>query len=968
MKAKLGSRHPLTLVSLAVIAASSLSACTAQRGSESPAGAEPEFQSPFHTPGSAQFLWLRSAKKCVDARGNAGFNSSLGECADLPNAQLSNQALSGRNFRGANFRNANLGGADLRNADFVGADLSNANLFQGAKLQGALFNEETRLPFSIQMAESLGMKKASFESLDMELSNEVYGRRLRVTRSRGGQASEADAGSQELARIRSLLERQADANRASISELIFFAGQGDLELLKLLGRYGLDTTKRIRELFGYAYTKAPYAPEVTQMLVSMIREVNPDVSKSESPVASLIAVGLPLSVIETVLARGALVNVEDYSCRTVLHYAQNAETLELLMRYRKGAFQRNPLGRCDTARLPLLHYWTDPQNGSESDRIAMIRAAVRWGETVDSLDSHGSTALQYLLLNHPKLTIARTLIELGARVDVRDSKGNTLLHHLAEELVDLKGPNPSRSRFRTVSELSPAEFDGLGQLLIQSGTPATAQNSDGQTPLLLVSSRLPSPRASQKLELMLNWGVDMDLPDPSGRTAIFSIYPVVGAQDLARFVALLKKDVNSADSRGIRPIHQCRAIECVRAWIQLGANPKALTASGESLLHFAANSSFFRDSSEALVELLSLGVDPNAKTKPSNSHFFLDYYDFRGWDQKVFEAAVKAGLDFAAADAKGKTLIDRLNAKYDRRGLDAVRAAYSTRYKDDPRNAAKYISCVNPDLELHINLSNSNLVLHQFRGEVLSYRRKPGRTASLTESLSGALSGAITGLPGESNWDRLPETIETQLRQSDDAEGREYVLSMESNSTYRSGSGFKMRTRDWKTGTAEFQGQSDFNCQILSQPKYIYENRTRYFFDCGNDWIYLHDAGWTPGTAEIDVTRGVISPYRVAGYPIFDTHRGYSLSGSRNSGSSEYFIYIPNGFETAALGTELQILVNRRAIDREDGPMHKRLSCKLANFTEGSKPVKPTVSPPREAPAPQQGSEEAPKKKKRRFF
>jgi len=110
--------------------------------------------------------------KCVDLHGKEGLNPSFfGECGDLRGAKLNKTYLSGMKLEKADFSNANLFRANLRNAnlkgaklvrvdltaaDLRGADLTQANL-TGAFLDRALFNRETKLPFSKAEALKRGM-------------------------------------------------------------------------------------------------------------------------------------------------------------------------------------------------------------------------------------------------------------------------------------------------------------------------------------------------------------------------------------------------------------------------------------------------------------------------------------------------------------------------------------------------------------------------------------------------------------------------------------------------------------------------------------------------------------------------------------------------------------------------------------------------------------------------------------------
>lgn len=93
----------------------------------------------------------------------AGLNLS-GE--SLPQADLNEAKLTGTNlsncdltqayFTHADCRNANFSGAKLERAVFRATDLTGA-IFSNANLRHAIFDDRTKLPFSREEAERLGM-------------------------------------------------------------------------------------------------------------------------------------------------------------------------------------------------------------------------------------------------------------------------------------------------------------------------------------------------------------------------------------------------------------------------------------------------------------------------------------------------------------------------------------------------------------------------------------------------------------------------------------------------------------------------------------------------------------------------------------------------------------------------------------------------------------------------------------------
>jgi hypothetical protein len=88
-------------------------------------------------------------------------NMDSADFTDTKQAPGAKPNFSNSNFRLAMFRKAKLPDANFAGAFLVGADLRGANFeranFQDTDLQGAWFDENTKLPFSREMAAKMGM-------------------------------------------------------------------------------------------------------------------------------------------------------------------------------------------------------------------------------------------------------------------------------------------------------------------------------------------------------------------------------------------------------------------------------------------------------------------------------------------------------------------------------------------------------------------------------------------------------------------------------------------------------------------------------------------------------------------------------------------------------------------------------------------------------------------------------------------
>jgi hypothetical protein len=99
--------------------------------------------------------------RCLNRQGLPGLkNGHRGECGDLWGADMKNSDLKNADLSGANLSRADLSGADLTGANLSGATLLLTKI-KDIKLEGAIFNERTVLPFSRKEAEKRGMQFVS---------------------------------------------------------------------------------------------------------------------------------------------------------------------------------------------------------------------------------------------------------------------------------------------------------------------------------------------------------------------------------------------------------------------------------------------------------------------------------------------------------------------------------------------------------------------------------------------------------------------------------------------------------------------------------------------------------------------------------------------------------------------------------------------------------------------------------------
>jgi uncharacterized protein YjbI with pentapeptide repeats len=87
------------------------------------------------------------------------------QCATLEGSEISECRLTKTDFSWSNLKDTRFIKSDLQGANFCHSDLEGTR-FEDCKLRGALFNMNTRLPFSIEMAKSLGMQMVQLKIFD----------------------------------------------------------------------------------------------------------------------------------------------------------------------------------------------------------------------------------------------------------------------------------------------------------------------------------------------------------------------------------------------------------------------------------------------------------------------------------------------------------------------------------------------------------------------------------------------------------------------------------------------------------------------------------------------------------------------------------------------------------------------------------------------------------------------------------
>jgi ankyrin repeat protein len=257
---------------------------------------------------------------------------------------------------------------------------------------------------------------------------------------------------------------------------------------------------------------------------------------------------------------------------------------------KRDKYQRTPLhsasryGAFEAARF-LLDRGADMNVKDESRNTPLHLASIfRHDEIVDLLIQHkadvnalnvqGQTPLHLASLYGNPESI-KLLLAAGARIDTRDADGNTplhiaLLYRHPENLDEILKVNP--------------DIDAL--------------NTEGYTPLHLAVRRSYNAKA---VELLLQQGADVNIPDPAGRNALLVS---VGSNRKEYIRLLVSKgiDINSRDNDGNTALHYPLmnvlknkmylpySKEIVKTLVEEGADPQIRNKQGKSPMDLAVES------------------------------------------------------------------------------------------------------------------------------------------------------------------------------------------------------------------------------------------------------------------------------------------------------------------------------------------------------------------------------------------
>jgi ankyrin repeat protein len=318
------------------------------------------------------------------------------------------------------------------------------------------------------------------------------------------------------------------------------------------------------------------------------------------------------------------------------------------------------------------------ENGETSTVLELLQA----GADINAIDERGRTAVMAATHANQPETV-RALIEAGADIDIRDSRlDNPFLYASAEglyEIVNLTieaGANTRLTNRFGGTALIPAAERGhvsiVHELLTRTDVDVNHVNDLGWTALLeaIVLSD-GGPRHQQIVQLLVDHGADVTIPDKNGVTALQHAQ-VRGFKEIEQIL------LATATALDLQIIHAAGTgdLEYVRQLLVQGASVHAQDADGRTALIAAA----YRNDLPMVDILIEAGSDVNKQDETQQSAYLISTSE--GY-LELLQRTLQAGANVHSKDSFNGTGLIRAA---DRGHVEIIRELLKTDIEIDHVN------------------------------------------------------------------------------------------------------------------------------------------------------------------------------------------------------------------------------------------------------------------------------------------
>ena len=401
-------------------------------------------------------------------------------------------------------------------------------------------------------------------------------------------------------------------------------------------------------------------------------------------------------------------------CKTKEHISASTSFLKSTLRFMTldllAALRKNGLKVNDG-------YWTNfTEKLPIEDLLEMLHEGRKHSGLAPLSDNAEKEVLILGIAKHGSLKTLKKALKFSASIESKDINGNTLIHmachnhrkDLIEWLLSQNGKALSSQNDLGERPLHIACFNERAQivgLLLDKGAQIDAQSKSGATPLLTIAGKMYADGAYHHglaiVRTLCDHGADIELRDSWQDTAFseacqegnLSIAielmkrganqnvrdkegdtPLIGAlrngqQKVAQYlIDVAKHDVTLANNDGATALlYSLRRgyRSLTKKLLQRGANPKNVTKSGNTALHFLAQGNC---EEKDIDELLKLGIPINCQNKRGRTplHYSLNreyhsyhYFLAKGASLEIRDNDGNGPLHFLGADGRVASLIKK---------------------------------------------------------------------------------------------------------------------------------------------------------------------------------------------------------------------------------------------------------------------------------------------------------------------
>jgi ankyrin repeat protein len=325
----------------------------------------------------------------------------------------------------------------------------------------------------------------------------------------------------------------------------------------------------------------------------------------------------------------------------------------------------------------------------------LLEMLVEAGADINAVDKYGNTACHSLARSHD-IGLLPTLVRLGANVAVANKQGETPMSNLLSSYVERKacdiialldvGANVTST---TLDGFSVCHFASklsdlilMESLINKYGANVNRTTEKGETPLMIAVEN----GNVKMVSMLLAAGAQHDVVRCADGATALHLAIGFSCIDIAKALIDAGANVNALDARGWSPGHWACALGDEKLFdrlIGLGADVNAATATGDTMLHVAAN---WRANGPIIGRLIAAGADLNAVNQQGQTVFHiaacnlsaltalggmnaavLDREDNAGWtplanaviatNEECTLAMVAAGATVNRVDRDGLTLL-----------------------------------------------------------------------------------------------------------------------------------------------------------------------------------------------------------------------------------------------------------------------------------------------------------------------